>query len=550
MPDDKLTSSTTQWTRATDLARLQPSHPIAIKLHNKHIALFLHNNQVHACNNRCPHEGYPLVEGTLDADCVLTCHWHNWKFDLKTGATLYGGDKLRVYPVKVEDGAVWLDTRDPPAAERIERALQHLDQAMAEYDIARIARELARLGAAGAGPELALSRAIQNTHARLRDGMTHAYAAADAWLALRDTLDEETEEAQRLACATEALGYIAYDTLREPAYPFTLNRAPWNAEAFALRVESQDEDGAAALLNGALAQGLHFVDLEPALAAAALAHYNDFGHTLIYLMHVRRLIERLGTEVEKPLLLAWLRSLILATREDLLPDFRRYADALAAWPVSTQLSTQPSAQPGTPPGADAFEGQSVRQVLDVTVAAAGNAPLDVYFALMEAGARHLLRFDERHALRTDNSVADNVGWLDFTHAFTFGHALRQQCARQPHLWPQGLLQLAMFVGRNSGYLDSGLAAQTVIREWGVADEVALHERAAATIVDHGVGLPIFPAHWLKTWSAVREEVLAGLPNEARTAMLAAVNRLLAVRFKQRHVLRTARQALGFVGKEG
>ena len=218
MPDDTLTSAATEWTRAVELDRLQPSRPIAVKLRGKHIALFLHQGEVLACNNRCPHEGYPLVEGTLDADCVLTCHWHNWKFDLKTGATLYGGDNLRVYPVKVEDGAVWLDTRDPPAAERIERALQHLDQAMAEYDPARIARELARLGAAGAGPELALSRAIQGTHARLRDGMTHAYAAADAWLALRDTLDEETEEAQRLACATEALGYIAYDSKRGVGY--------------------------------------------------------------------------------------------------------------------------------------------------------------------------------------------------------------------------------------------------------------------------------------------------------------------------------------------
>ena len=539
MPDEPLTSGVAEWTRAVELDRLQPSRPIAVKLRGKHIALFLHQGEVLACNNRCPHEGYPLVEGALDADCVLTCHWHNWKFDLKTGATLYGGDNLRVYPVKVEDGAVWLDTRDPPAAERIERALQHLDQAMAEYDTARIARELARLGKAGAGPELALARAIQGTHARLRDGMTHAYAAADAWLALRDTLAGET---QRLACATEALGYIAYDTLREPAYPFTAERAPWNAEAFAAAVESQDEAGAAALLNGALAQGLHFADLEPALAAAALAHYNDFGHTLIYLMHVRRLIERLGTEVEKPLLLAWLRSLILATREDLLPDFRHYADALAAWPVGARPG-------GTPPGADAFEGQSVRHVLDATVAAAGNAPLDIYFALMEAAARHLLRFDERHALRTDNSVADNVGWLDFTHALTFGHALRQQCARQPHLWPQGLLQLAMFVGRNSGYLNSGIAAQTAIQEWAVTDETAFHERAIATIVDHGIGLPIFPAHWLKTWSAVRDEVAAGLPAGARAAMLAAVNRLLAVRFKQRHALRTAHQALGFVGKE-
>ncbi|HEY2969513.1 MAG TPA: hypothetical protein VGK75_14275, partial [Casimicrobiaceae bacterium] len=146
-------------------------------------------------------------------------------------------------------------------------------------------------------------------------------------------------------------------------------------------------------------------------------------------------------------------------------------------------------------------------------------------------------------------VADNVGWLDFTHALTFGHALREQCARQPHLWPQGLLQLALFVGRNSGYLHPNMTAQTAFREWAVTDETAFHERAIATIVDHGVGLPIFPAHWLKTWSAVRDEVTAGLPAGARAAMLAAVNRLLAVRFKQRHALRTAHQALGFVGKE-
>ena len=48
---------------------------------------------------------------------------------------------------------------------------------------------------------------------------------------------------------------------------------------------------------------------------------------------------------------------------------------------------------------------------------------------------------------------------------------------------------------------------------------------------------------------MREEAATGLPESARTAMLAAVNRLLAVRFKQRHALRTAHQALGFVRKE-
>ena len=257
---------------------------------------------------------------------------------------------------------------------------------------------------------------------------------------------------------------------------------------------------------------------------------------------MRRLIDRLGPDAEKPLLLAWLRSLIDATREDLLPDFRGYADALAAWPAD-------ASRDGALPGSGVFEGQSVRNVLDATVAAAGAAPLDLYFALMEAAARHLLRFDERHALRTDNSVADNVGWLDFSHALTFGHALREQCTRQPRLWPQGLLQLALFVGRNSGYLDEDVSGDAAIRDWGVSDEAAFHGSAIATIVDHGVGMPIFAAHWLKTWTAVRDEGEAGLPAPARTAMLAAVNRLLAVRFKQRHALRTAHQALGFVARE-
>ena len=57
---------------------------------------------------------------------------------------------------------------------------------------------------------------------------------------------------------------------------------------------------------------------------------------------------------------------------------------------------------------------------------------------------------------------------------------------------------------------------------------------------------IIPAHWLKTWTAVRDEVDVGLPDSTRVALLAAVNRLLAARFKERHPLRTAHQALGFV----
>ena len=48
------------------------------------------------------------------------------------------------------------------------------------------------------------------------------------------------------------------------------------------------------MLRGGLAAGLRFPDLERGLSRAALAHYNDFGHSLIYVTKAGRLIERLG----------------------------------------------------------------------------------------------------------------------------------------------------------------------------------------------------------------------------------------------------------------
>ena len=539
------------WTRTINLDRLRQSGRATVKVGSKQLALFLHEGTVHACNNRCPHEGYPLVEGALDADsCVLTCHWHNWKFDLKTGANHYGGDSLRIYPVKVDEaGVVWVDASEAPAHERAQQALGQLDAAMADHDAPRIARELARLGRAGAAPEVALAYAIERSHDRLRYGMTHAYAGAEVWLRLRDTL---AGEAERLACAAEALSHIAYDTLREPAFAFAPQTTPpprrWDAPAFLAAVEAQDEALAASLLAVALEKDrLGFADLEPTLNAAALAHYNDFGHALIYLVHVSGLVARLGDAVQRPLLLAWLRMLVYATREDLLPDFRHYAAALAQWPARACRDNDAA---GAELEVTAFVGRSVRDTLTATVTAAARAsPLRLHHALMQAAALHLLRFDVAVEQRTANPVADNVGWLDFSHALTFGHAVRLQCARQPGLWPQALLQMALFVGRNTPYLAADDPAMPALRRWAVPDAEAFDAQCTATLLDHGLALYIFPAHLLKTWAAVRDEVALGVPEATAQTMRAAVNRLFAARFKQRHVLRTAHQAAAFVARE-
>ena len=86
----------------------------------------------------------------------------------------------------MSDGAVWVHLASLRPNSAIELALRQLDAAMADFNTPRIARELARLDRAGASPERALTQAIHASYDRLPDGMTHAYAAADAWLRLRD----------------------------------------------------------------------------------------------------------------------------------------------------------------------------------------------------------------------------------------------------------------------------------------------------------------------------------------------------------------------------
>ncbi len=61
---------------------------------------------LHALDNWCPHRRGPLGQGWLEGRSVV-CPWHCWEFDVGSGEALPPeNDKVAVFPVKVEDGAV------------------------------------------------------------------------------------------------------------------------------------------------------------------------------------------------------------------------------------------------------------------------------------------------------------------------------------------------------------------------------------------------------------------------------------------------------------
>ena len=65
------------------------------------VAVFNVAGTFYAISNTCAHRGGPLGEGDLDGNTV-TCPWHGWSYDVKTGAAAHQAASVKTYSVKVE----------------------------------------------------------------------------------------------------------------------------------------------------------------------------------------------------------------------------------------------------------------------------------------------------------------------------------------------------------------------------------------------------------------------------------------------------------------
>jgi hypothetical protein len=411
--------------------------------------------------------------------------------------------------------------------------LRGLEAAILDNDRPRMAREAARLECAGFDAREALVHGFRFCHTRLEDGMTHAHAAAADWLLLAARAETAAE---RLAADLEPLGHIAWDTEGAGEFPYSETAAEWDAAGFVAAVEAEDEAAAVAHIRGALVQGLPYVKLRAAIGEAALAHYAAFGHCAIYTLKAGQLIERLGEEIAEPILLALTRMLVRARREDRLPEFRGYAKALAEWDGSGNA----------PARASDFIGLGIDGALQRTLASSGRPVRELYDALLGAALFNLLHFDTAFERATGNAIADNVGWLDFTHALTFANACRHICEERPDLWPRAALQLALFIGRNRKYV----RCTEDVAHWHVDDRQGFLGDAAKALYDHGIPEPIIACHRLKVLVALEDELRAAPDAPWGSTACAAVNRYLNTPMKRHHGLRLAAQALDFVAKEG
>ena len=81
-----------------------------VDLDGTRIVLARIGDAVYACGDVCSHRGGPLSQGKLNGN-RLACPWHGWMYDVRTGQCLFParGGPVPSYPVRIEDGVVWVD---------------------------------------------------------------------------------------------------------------------------------------------------------------------------------------------------------------------------------------------------------------------------------------------------------------------------------------------------------------------------------------------------------------------------------------------------------
>lgn len=559
------------WVRAMAVGDIADGGAKSFAYLDKRIALFRTARGVFACDNRCPHQGYALVRGDVK-NGVLTCAWHNWKFELGSGTCRYGGENIRTYPVRITEGQVFIDVADPPAEIIRPDLFRSLAAAMDDLDIGRVARDTLRLHKIGTPLADVIAEGVRYAAPRAEYGWDHSLATLTDCLRMSEFFAESLRALpviQGLSVAADSQVRRPFRSRPEPVDPIAAyGSVDEGLRAYPVLVDDERVGEAEALLRGLIAAGASPAALRHTLLTAVTDHFLAYGHSMIFVQKAFDLLDQIGWQEADAILSPLVPEMALGTRYDKLPYMRKFSrawdeaapdlDALARKPVTggfEQSGYQKALTDGSPQ--DAL-GALVR-ALD-----GGAQVTAVIDATGRAAAERLTRFD----INLDLDDTNEFGWLDVTHTLTYLNALRWAWSADPS--PQvlrGLFHAAWFVqwtgqfDRRDGngrpkphqHEDAAEVRAAIARRDpdaamalvdGFTGPRAELERSLiqAAAEDHSTA-PIMVAHVVKTAQAAVEESRALGPGPGTTEPIAAAARFLASPKRERFVLQSTLDAI-------
>ncbi|MEO1448934.1 MAG: thiamine pyrophosphate-binding protein, partial [Bacteroidota bacterium] len=102
------------WHKVLDQTELLPEgRAMTVTAGHKGVCLTHYDGKFSALDNRCPHQGGPLGEGSIEKG-LLRCPWHGWDYHPCTGKAPGFDDGVETYAVEVRDNAVYVGLEPEP----------------------------------------------------------------------------------------------------------------------------------------------------------------------------------------------------------------------------------------------------------------------------------------------------------------------------------------------------------------------------------------------------------------------------------------------------
>ncbi|HKA03939.1 MAG TPA: Rieske 2Fe-2S domain-containing protein [Acidimicrobiales bacterium] len=418
--------------RAGSVEELERDGRLLTKVAALPVVVLWHEGRPWAIEDRCPHMGFPLHQGTVEAG-LLTCHWHHARFDLASGCTLDPwADDATAFDVTVHAGDVWVRRR---AVADPEGRLRHRLAEGLEHGITLVTAK-ATLGLLDIDPSgsSVVATALEHGTTYRAEGWGSGLTVLSAMANVLPHLDPD----DRALALVHALTFVSRDTCgHAPRFAETaLATQRLTAERLAIWyrrfVDTRSADAAERTLATAIAS-VAPSDVEAMMFAAVTDHvFIDEGHTLDFTNKAFEALAMVDGASAAGVLGSLVAETCAADRSEETSEWRHPHD-LAGLLTVAQGRLDAAVEKGWARAGsftdvaglawnllDDDPDAVIGAVLDAI--ALGATPEQVGRAVAYAAALRIARF------HTQNDFGD---WNSVHHAFTAANALHQALVRCP-----------------------------------------------------------------------------------------------------------------------
>ncbi len=384
-----------------------------------------------ALDDRCPHMGFPLHRGTIE-NGLLTCHWHNARFDLSSGGTLDPwADDVRAYPVDItgDEVSVLVEADADRTSHLVHRLQEGLEQGITLVTAKAVLGLLDAGVPAGDIVSVGVEFGTRYRQAGWGAGLTVLTAMANVL--------DDLAPADRALALVHGLAFVSRDTRgRPPRFSLLPLGEPIPAPRlggwYRRFIETRSADAAERTLASAVAT-LDARQVADMMLAAVTDHvFIDGGHTIDFTNKAFEVLAHLGWESARDVLPTLVAGTASATRSEERGAWRFPHDL--AGMITGAAADLPARLAAGGDGFDHDKGvaalawsilsEDPAEVVAAisTCIAAGATPEELARAVAYAAALRIVRFHVQN---------DHGDWDEVHHAFTAANALHQAMRRAP-----------------------------------------------------------------------------------------------------------------------